>query len=497
MTIPTLRAEVTRKRTRSHDVAVWFAVAAFVAYVGMALAGGGGRALALTYPAGCLVIGVFAYARSPTTYLAFTWWTWLLTPFIRRVFDLRYGFHPTSTLLLGPLLVTAVAGLTILRRGRMLRSSTYLPFVVAATSLAYAFAIGAIKQPVVAAAYDLLTWLAPLMFGMHLALEWQQFPRIRSVMTTAILAGLLATAAYGIWQFIQPPVWDRAWVINAKFTSVGMPLPFVIRVFSTLNAPGPFSVMLVTSLLIGLASPQRWRAVPLALGLITLILTKGRSAWGALFVGAVVLQLQQPLRNLPRQWIALLAMLLLAAPFITQPRVMNVLTGRASSVKNLQQDESYRTRAKTARRALSLVASNPVGDGLGGFGGAGKLVSKAKAGYAFDNGPLEIYAMMGWIGGTLYLMALAAIVLPIVRGRRVRFEPITSAALATIIALIAASFFGNIFNSTSGFFFWSAVGLATAGRTYALGADIVARYGGVAGLPTRGRTLPPVRTTAA
>lgn len=497
MTIPTPGAEARPEPRASHDAAVLFAVAAFAAYVVIALAGGGGRALAVTYPIGCLVVGLFAYARSPGTYIAFTWWIWILTPLVRRVFDLRYGFNPTSTLLLGPLVVTAIALFTVLRRGRMLRSTTYLPFLVAFVALAYAYVIGVIRQSTVAATYDLIAWVAPLVFGLHLALEWREFPRIRATLSHAMLLGLLVTAAYGIWQFVSPPLWDRAWVVSAEIYSVGSPRPFLIRVFSTLNAPGPFSIMLVLTLLMGLASPQRWRAVPLALGLVALILTKGRAAWGALFVGALVLQFRQPLRSLPRQWIALLAVILLAAPIITQPRVMRVLTGRASSVRNLSQDDSYRDRIGTTRSALTQLSRNPAGEGLGSFGGAGKLVSRTRAGYALDSGPLEIFAIMGWLGGALYTMALVAIILPIMRGRRTRFDPLTSGAVAAVVALLAASLFGNIFNSASGFFLWTAVGFATSGRTYALGSEVVTRYAVPPGLALPTRDPLPPRPSAA
>ena len=161
------------------DAAVWFAVATLTLYTLVALSGAGGRALAFTFPAGCLFVALLAYVRSPLVYVSFTWWVWLLTPFIRRVFDLRYGYHPTSTLLLAPLLVSLVALLTVVRRRVMLRSSAYMPFIVASFALSYAFLIGVIRQAPMAAAYDLLTWIAPLLFGLHVALEWRQFPMLR------------------------------------------------------------------------------------------------------------------------------------------------------------------------------------------------------------------------------------------------------------------------------------------------------------------------------
>ena len=459
-----------------HDAATLFLAGAFALYTLLGLYGVGGRLLAIGYPVGCFVLALLAYARDPATYLGVVWWTWLVTPFVRRVFDLHFGFHPTSTILLGPLFASLVAIFTVLRRARMLRSSAYVPFLVATAALTYAFLIGIIRQSPAAATYDLVTWIAPLAFGLHLALEWRRFPRFRTTLTSCVLWGVLVTSVYGIYQFIAPPLWDRAWVVSAEMASVGNPAPFVIRVFSTLNAPGPFSILLVFALLIGLASPQRWRALPLALGLVAFILCKGRSAWGAFVLGALVMQLRQPLRSLPRQWVALIAVLLLAAPIITQPKVMGVLTRRAATLRDVKSDNSFQTRVTFTRSALSSMSGNPAGSGLGYLGGAGKLVTGTNGGMALDSGPLEIYAVMGWLGGTLFMLALAALLLPLLRSRRVRFEPVTSAAVSVVIALVFASLFGNIFNSVSGFFFWSAVGMATAGRTYATAADLALRY---------------------
>lgn len=480
------RAVATARSPGLYDPAALFSVLALACYVIIGLSGAGGRALTITFPVGCVVVAVFTYVRSPPTYLAFTWWTWLLTPLIRRLFDLRYGFHAASPLLLGPLLATSVALATVLVRRRMLRSTSYLPFLIATTALMYAFLVGAIQQSPYAASYDLLTWLAPLAFGLHIALEWRQFPRLRATISSCVLWGLVFVSVYAIWQFVDPQIWDRVWVVSAKMYSVGAPQPFVIRVFSTLNAPGPFSIMLVFALLLGLGAPQRWRALPLALGLVALILTKGRSAWGAFVLGALVLQLRQPLRSLPRQWVALFVVILLAAPVITQPRVMTVLTGRAATLRDVESDHSFRDRRNATRQFLSTMSTNPTGTGLGSLGGASKLLTANQGAVsALDSGPFEVYSAMGWIGGTLYMLALVAILLPIVRERRARYEPTTGAAVAAVVALLAASLFGNIFNSVSGFFLWSAVGMAIAGRTYASATETGARSTSTALLPPR------------
>lgn len=475
-----------RATVSNSDLAAWAAVAAFSLYVAIALAGGGGRALTVTFPMGCLAVALFSYARSPATYIGFVFWTWILTPFLRRVFDLQYGFHPASLLLVGPVLATMVSGFTLLRRAESFRRTTFVPFALAMTALLYAYVVGLIQQSFIAATYDLMNWGAPLLFGLHLALEWRRFPRMRSVITKVVLWGLLVTALYALVQFVDPPNWDRAWVIDSEMYSVGVPVPFLIRVFSTLNAPGPYAVFLIFAVLIGLPAPQRWKFVALALGLTALLLTKTRSAWAAFLVGALVLQLRQPLRNLPRQWIALAVVLLLAAPAITHPRVMRAVAGRAASLASIEDDRSYRERKAITTYVVGRLKHNVVGDGLGRLGGAGKLqVSNSRkiSVTALDSGVLEVFSVMGWMGGALFTFSMFGVAILIVRERRGRRDAVANGAAAAAIALLLAAFFGNVFNGVSGVMFWSAVGLALAGRSYALAVEQSRRYSVQPGKP--------------
>jgi hypothetical protein len=489
---PSADAAALRPRWRSaisnDDLAAWSAVAALTLYVAIAVAGGGGRTLTVTYPLGCVVVALFAYVRSPATYVGFVFWSWLLTPFLRRVFDLRFGYHPASLLLVGPVLVTAVAGFTLLRRAQGLRGTTYVPFLLALFALLYAYTVGLIQQPAVAATYDLLNWGGPLLFGLHLALEWRRFPRWRAVFTSVALWGMVVTSAYGLYQFVDPPAWDRVWVYNAEMYSVGLPVPFLIRVFSTMNAPASFAAFLIFAVLIGLPAPQRWKFLALALGLTMLLLTKTRSAWAAFLVGALVLQLRQPLRTLPRQWIALAVVLLLAAPAITHPRVLKAVSGRAASLSKLEEDRSYRERRQITNYVVQQIKRNAAGEGLGQIGSAGKLTANGRKGSvtALDSGTLEVFSVMGWMGGALFTLAMIGVLIPIVRERRERRDAVTNGAAAAVIALLAASFFGNVFNGVSGVMLWSAVGLATAGRTYALALEQARRYPVQPGVP-----LPP------
>jgi hypothetical protein len=90
---------------------------------------------------------------------------------------------------------------------------------------------------------------------------------------------------------------------------------------------------------------------------------------------------------------------------------------------------------------------------------------------------------MGWMGGTLFSLAFLAALIPMVRERRARRDPVSNGAAAAVFALLALSLFGNVFNGVSGVVLWSAIGLATAGRSYALAVEHARRYSTTPGTP--------------
>ena len=73
--------------------------------------------------------------------------------------------------------------------------------------------------------------------------------------------------------------------------------------------------------------------------------------------------------------------------------------------------------------------------------------------------------------------------IPIVRERSARRDAVANGAAAAAIAILAAAFFGNVFNGVSGVMFWAAVGLATRGKSYALAVEQARRYAAQPGVP--------------
>ena len=76
------------------------------------------------------------------------------------------------------------------------------------------------------------------MFGVHLALSWRQYVELSAAMRSTFAVALPPLALYGVYQFVRIPAWDAAWMINADLKSIGSPMPYLVRVFGTLNTPG-------------------------------------------------------------------------------------------------------------------------------------------------------------------------------------------------------------------------------------------------------------------
>ena len=237
-------ARAKRRREES-----WIAIGAFSVVTLAMLAGLGGRAANIGFAAAAVVTGAFLLQRSPVMYSSFSLWIWFLTPFVRRVLDYRHGWSPTSPALLAPPIVAALSILTLMRHARELRGRLFAPYLLILGALAYGYSIGAINAGIFAASHALLTWLAPLVFGVHLALSWRDYDELKSAIGKTFAVALPVLAFYGVYQFVRIPPWDAQWMINADLKSIGAPLPFLVRVFGTLNTPGPYAAFLLAGIL--------------------------------------------------------------------------------------------------------------------------------------------------------------------------------------------------------------------------------------------------------
>ncbi len=451
------------------------AIALFVLATAVMLGGIGGRAANVVFVAAAVLTGAFLLQRSPVTYSSFSLWLWFVTPFVRRVLDYRHGWNPTNPALLAPPLVAALSMLTLWRHARELRGRLFAPFLLILGALAYGYSVGAIVAGVIPATYALLTWIAPITFGVHLALSWRHYVALSASIRRTFAVALPLLALYGVYQFVRLPKWDAAWMVSADLRSIGSPLPFLVRVFGTLNTPGPFAAFLLVGILLVLAGKGMKRFPGIALALVALLLTRTRASWVAFVIGLVIIQLSQPVIRLPRRMIALVVVALLALPLTAVPKFRSTILTRMSTLKDISADNSFIKRVEFSQAAAVGIVETALGNGLGTTGGAVKLETRSVGIRSLDNGFLELFFVFGWPGGTMFMLGIGALFVQSMRFAEARRDPFAGALRATAMAILAIMPIGDIFSGSTGVLLWSVLGLGIAAHAYHLTTGVALR----------------------
>jgi hypothetical protein len=421
--------------------------------------------LQLLFPVCTFGLGLWLYATTPALYVGFTLWIWFLTPFVRRVLDYEAGgYNPMNPVMLAPLLVTLISGISLFRFGGRLTSRSFVPFLLILAGVLHGFLIGAVYVGVQGATFALLNWLLPIFFGLHIAFLWRGYPAMKETLRNTFAWTLLLVGTYGVYQYFAAPAWDMMWLAESGMTSsMGIPEAMEFRVFSTLNSTGPLAFVLSGLLLLlidGRGMLAKVAAIP---GYLAVMLTLVRAAWGGWIFGVVVLVWRLKGRLRLRLMGLLAAIVLLGLPLFLFSPIGDRVAARAESFTNLEDDYSYQARLGVYARGLRDLGSKPLGDGIGNFGVAAKLHSDDVVNY--DSGVFEILFSLGWLGSLLFIGGLALLIRETVFAPTPTdaFEPLLHALALSYLAML---FFSNMLIGVTGMIFWTALGLALAARNH-------------------------------
>ena len=83
----------------------------------------------------------------------------------------------------------------------------------------------------------------------------------------------------------------------APIASIGQPLPYEVRVFSTMNGPASFATFTSAGLILICMLTNRFRAMALIPGVVALLLSSYRTAWLSFAVGILFCLLFSPTRG--------------------------------------------------------------------------------------------------------------------------------------------------------------------------------------------------------
>jgi hypothetical protein len=423
-----------------------------------------GRVLNLVFPALSAVVGVFLFFRNPRTFLSFAWWLWFLTPFVRRIADLQAGYNAVNPIMLAPLLVSGIAGITMILRAPSLRLRILFGFVPILLALFYASIVGMITTGVAVAIYSLMTWAAPVLLAMHLALRPEDYEAHRRALISTFGWGVLAMGAYGVVQYFLAPPWDTYWMIASDQLSSGMPYAREIRVFSTMNSNGPFAFVISAGLLLILVGHGRMRLPMAALGCAGLMLSLVRAAWLGIAFGFIYLLICLPGRDRFRAVMLIGIAAIALAVTLMSGEVAETISKRFETLYNIEDDGSYQLRQEFYADFLSRAVTNIVGEGLGSTSHVTKLgnFGEISSGFYGDSGVMQMPFVLGWLGTLLYVGGLLGL-LRYALSRFTRWDDLfLLAARAIALMIFAEMLFENTLVNVTGACFFTFLGMCLA-----------------------------------
>jgi hypothetical protein len=411
--------------------------------------------LRVAIPAGAVFVGVVLYINRPIRYVEYSLWLWFLTPLMRRLIDWRLGYADPNFVLLAPLLVSGVAGIALLRPSDR-RTITRIPtsFILCGTAILYAVVVDAIHQPSAETIYGLADWLCPLLFGLHFCLKPQHYEEYRAAIARTFLYAVPVLGIYGVYQFFALPAWDEYWLMNAQTggfsMSFGQPEPLLVRVWSTMNAPGPFANTMMVGLLLLLVVRSPLKLPAAAAGYVSLLLSVVRTAWLSWLVGLFLILKSANPRAIARICLSIVLLLACVLPLATDTRVATVIRDRADTFTDLSQDASFRDRTAMYRTLVADAMEAPFG-----YGFKDRLDRK---GFPVDSGILVAIFSLGWLGSLLFAAGIISLCFELRRAVD-RSDHFSIAAKGIVIAILAQVIGGNVFANVTGAMLWLFAGL--------------------------------------
>ncbi|MCC6890954.1 MAG: O-antigen ligase family protein [Hyphomicrobiales bacterium] len=438
---------------RSASVPGWLPAALVLlatALIGPSL-GGLSRPL---FVAACGAVGWYAWRCSAAAHLQAAIILFSFAPMVRRMVDAAIGFDPTGFMLVGPL-AAILAPLPYLRPlldgDRSLGRQT-APMLLVAGCIAYVTMLTLFQGEWLNAASGALKWLAPLLYAATIITSADRDELVQAA-ASAFVVILPITGLIGLFQYIDPPAWDRYWMQFAPILSVGQPVPYGVRTFSSMNAPASFATFTAAGLLLVCFLRNRWYlplvAIPAALAFL---LSLYRTAWLSLAVGVLFCLLFSGARI--RALVILLGILFAALAAATMTPFGEVIADRLSTLGQVGSDDSAQERLEQY-----VLLWNTWDSSLFGVGFTTSDVGSPGA-MAVDGMIIACWLLMGIMAGLVCLFALMWAIGNTITApwRDLKAETIMIGALGcgALVQLPLA----NITAGETGFLFWTFAALA-------------------------------------
>jgi hypothetical protein len=453
-----------------------------------------GSVFELAFPVLAVGVAIWLLRVDGAAYVTFVVWMWLLTPEVRRLVDYGSHFHEPSTILATAPILSLAAIVGSFTTRRRVANDAELAVVVTVAAMGFGLVIGLLRGNNVGAITEFGQWATAPVFAFWLLAAGPSREVLRPIIERLAIMGLTVTGLYAVYQYFVLSSWDRFWMIHVRLASIGQPLPHQVRVFSTLNAPGPYATVTAFFLAVALVSSSRWRWLALAAGTAGLGLSLVRAAWLGFALALLLIFLFGWARH--RVTIGL-ALLIPAIALVLSGSATHQVTDRFSSSASAGvSDQSLTARIHNHEVLGPLALRQPIGLGLGSTGSSSHLsrslngaTANASGGSAsggqavrgttnggsrsgstasssgfsvLDSGLLEPLLVFGtWVGLAYLLSIILAIAGSWSRARTL--GPIELGVAAGLVGIVAQIPFGDVLISVSGLVLW--LGIAYLGTS--------------------------------
>ena len=375
-------------------------------------------------------------------------------PFVRRLIDLTAGYDQQGLLLIGPLLAILMPGqelMRLLRPNDAVAGRSMAPALIVALTVLYATLLSIAQADWTNAASGALKWTAPIIYA--LALIVRRPPGLAEAAARAFLFILPLAGAYGILQYVDPQPWDRYWMQYASITSAGVPEPYQVRVYSTMNSPASYATFTAAGLLlVGFLRPG-WQALALMLpAALGLLLSLYRTAWLSLAAGILFCLLFAATRGRALGAIGGGALAIVVAATLTP--FADTIMERLGTLGEGSKDGSGQERLGEMITLWSLPDSGLVGQGftITDAGSAGAM--------PIDGMIVTCWVTMGIVVGLVCLAALILAALQAIGAAWQRRTPASVVLGGLAVGALVQLPLAGISSGELGVLFWTFVAAA-------------------------------------
>jgi hypothetical protein len=234
---------------------------------------------------------------------------------------------------------------------------------------------------------------------------------------------------------------------------MGKPEPLGLRVWSTMNSPLHLATVMIPGTIWLFIGQGRLRIPGVVLGVLSLLLTTVRTAWGGWMVSLVALL--GFLKGIVQMRLiaVILVLAILVVPFSTVEPFSQVIHSRVTSFSNVKDDESAKDRAHLYGRTLNLALSEVIGKENGTL-------------EPIDSGIIELLLTLGWMGAIPYIGGLLLIFYSLFQASKSNFDPFASAARAIVVGFLPMLAGSNVIVGISGIVFWGFLALGMAANKH-------------------------------